>query len=168
MNTAGLLIAAIGLALLFVTTVQGLPVTDEDLVGGARGVPSNAGETVRNRASRYPIVIPTTAELRKMLRNRKPVRRKATPERRVIMPARAVPLGNLSRSDLVGPPRCNRAVPTRAEFLRMLRERPADARQIMERCKIDVSTLSPIRQLPVGGRQLPVDTRQRPVGTWRR
>ncbi|MDQ7785727.1 MAG: hypothetical protein RDU20_22795 [Desulfomonilaceae bacterium] len=61
---------------------------------------------------------------------------------------------------------CGRPIPGRQEFLRMLKDRPSDAHQILRQCNIPVRSISPIRQLPVGRRQLPIDTRQRPVGTW--
>ncbi len=66
------------------------------------------------------------------------------------------------------PRRCDRPTPTKTEFQRLLKTDPLAARQIMERCKINVRSISPLRQLPSGSRQLPVDTRQRTTGTWGR
>ena len=66
------------------------------------------------------------------------------------------------------PRRCNRPTPTKTEFQRLLKTDPVAARQILERCKINVRSISPLRQLPSGTRQLPVDTRQRATGTWGR
>jgi hypothetical protein len=64
--------------------------------------------------------------------------------------------------------RCDRPTPTKTEFQRLLKTDPVAARQILERCKINVRSISPLRQLPAGTRQLPVDTRQRATGTWGR
>jgi hypothetical protein len=159
---------AIFAALFPVAPALGLAGGDEDLIEGSRSGPGSLPVTRLGNASKYPIAIPTTAELRKILKNRKPVPRDATREVRKNGIGNGMPLGDLSAVQALGQQRCNRAIPTQSEFLRMLRDQPADARQIMERCKIDVSSISPIRQLPVQVRQLPEDTRQRPVGTWTR
>ncbi len=162
------MILTISVGLFLVASAPGFAESDEDFIEGPRRGPGILPVTRLGKTSKYPIVIPSTAELREILKNRKPVQRDAARDNRKNGVVKGTPLGDLSAVQAVGRKRCNRAIPTRAEFLRMLRDRPADARQIMERCKIDVSSISPIRQLPVQVRQLPEDTRQRPVGTWTR
>lgn len=167
-KTGCVMILTIVVALFPVAPALGLSPSNEDFVEGPRSGPGILPVARPGNASKYPIVIPTTAELRKILKNRKPLQRDVSRDEPKKRGVRGIPLGDLSAVQALGQPRCNRAIPTRSEFLQMLRDRPADARQIMERCKIDVSSISPIRQLPVQVRQLPEDTRQRPVGTWTR
>lgn len=118
---------------------------------------------------RYPMVIPPASQLRSLLRSQRAQRSAAgkleeptqAAEQEKVIP----PLGLLPA---LSQPRCDRSIPTRRELLRMLKRNPADANQILRMCDIDVRSISPIRQLPVGSRQLPEDKRQRPVGTWGR
>lgn len=161
-------LAVISMASVIASTAHGYSATGEDLVEGYRPSSGPSVNVARSPVDKYPIVIPSAAELRKMLKNRKPQPKKAAQEQDNSGLPKNVPLGDLSQIRPVGREGCDRAIPTREEFRRMLKRRPADARQIMTRCDIDTSTLSPIRQLPVGVRQLPEDTRQRPVGTWGR
>lgn len=117
---------------------------------------------------RYPIPIPPASQIRSLLRRQEPGKVRSTGLVRP-QPARSGP--NRIRSPgmpVVAGRRCNRAIPTRQEFRNMLKNNPADTNEILRRCQINTSTLSPLRQLPVGARQLPEDTRQRPVGTWGR
>lgn len=118
---------------------------------------------------RYPIVIPPASEIRFLLRKQRARKssgaRQENQAKPVVPSVMLPPLGSTVR---LGGDRCNRAIPTRQEFLNMLRANPADANQIMQRCAINLRSISPLPQLPVGRRQLPEDTRQRPVGTWGR
>lgn len=115
---------------------------------------------------KYPLEVPPASEvlprLRKLTDSRPAVRAKRTetksPQVRI--------LRQLAGRGALPAPKCFRAVPTRDEFLNMVRDNPADANQILQRCNIDLRSISPLPQLPVGSRQLPEDTRQRPVGTW--
>lgn len=152
-------------AALLIANAEARATTDEDLIAGNRAVPRSIVYAAQSPTGKYPIVIPTPAELRKMLKARKPVPGKAVKKPEGSGLPKDIPVGDLSRIRPFGHERCDRGIPTRGEFLRMLKSRPADARQIMERCNVDVSSISPIRQLPVQVRQLPQDTRQRPVGT---
>lgn len=163
------------------------------LVGGfaSSGIAGKAGESFQNKQSvsgssgerkaegsdsavarekkRYPIVIPPASQLRSLLRAQRAQRSAAgklqEPTQAVEQEKVLPPLGLLP---FFSQPRCDRSIPTRREFLRMLKRNPADANQILRMCDIDVRSISPIRQLPVGSRQLPEDKRQRPVGTWGR
>jgi hypothetical protein len=118
---------------------------------------------------RYPIVIPPASKLRSLLRKQRLLKsssaKQASHAAPVVPPVMLLPLGSTIN---LGADECNRAIPTRQEFLDMLRSNPADANQIMRSCAINPRSISPLRQLPVGRRQLPEDTRQRPVGTWGR
>jgi len=136
-------------------------------------------ELVRNARPDLPITLQITqspelqsllerhplAELLRCLRKRKLSSGKPVPKS---TPTDARPTARSvdTRSIILPRPPCDRAIPTRSEFLQMLKDSPADAYQILKNCNPDVSSLSPLRQLPEGVRQLPEDTRQRPVGTW--
>jgi hypothetical protein len=115
---------------------------------------------------KYPLEVPPASEvlprLRKLTDSRPQVREKRTETRS----PRALILRQLAGKGAPPAPQCFRAAPTRAEFLNMARDNPADANQILHRCTIDLRSISQLPQLPVGSRQLPEDTRQRPVGTW--
>lgn len=103
-------------------------------------------------------------DVRRCLRK---IRGAEIPKQGVAAPAKPeVRLGDIDRPYVAPGSRCDRPIPSKQEFLRMLKERPADAGQILRRCNVPIKSISPIRQLPVGMRQLPVDTRQRPVDTW--
>ena len=136
------------------------------------GVPSpgkpHSPPDVEPEKPRYPIHIPPASEIRSLLRNQNPQKavvikpgsgQAAVPERGPAVSGKTAHRGGQN---------CDRAIPTRREFLNMLKSNPADARHILQRCQINVRTISPVRQLPVGNRQLPEDTRQRAVGTWGR
>lgn len=115
---------------------------------------------------KYPLEVPPASEvlprLRKLTDSRPQVREKRTETRS----PRVRILRQLAGKGTLPAPQCFRAAPTRDEFLNMVRDNPADANQILQRCNIDVRSISPLPQLPGGSRQLPEDTRQRPVGTW--
>lgn len=141
------------------------------LVYGNTDEPARSSQTppaVSETQPRFPIQVPPASEvlplLRKMSHARPSPEKKAeeeTPQVRL--------LRELTKTGgFVGlsQPQCFRSIPTRDEFLHMVRKHPADANQILQRCNLDVSGISPLRQLPSGVRQLPEDTRQRPVGTW--
>jgi hypothetical protein len=120
-------------------------------------------------ASKYPIEIPPASELlshfKEAMRARPPAPARETesetPQQQLLrrLIANGMPIA-LPREQ------CFRAIPTRDEFLRMVRKNPADANQLLQRCNLDLRGISPLPQLPVGRRQLPVDTRQRPVASW--
>jgi len=117
---------------------------------------------------KLPVVIPPAEEVLERLRTLRQERgsrpeAKAEPEK---TPPQQI-LDLRIPADL-RPPGCGRAIPTKQEFLNMLRTNPADANQILRKCNIDVRSISPLPQLPVSNRQLPEDRRQRPVGTWGR
>ncbi len=140
-------------------------------VSGSSGERNAEGSdfAVIREKKRYPIVIPPASQLRSLLRAQKAQRSAAgkreepteAAEQEKVIP----PLGLLP---VLSQPRCDRSIPTRRELLKMLKRNPADANQILRMCDMDVRSISPIRQLPVGSRQLPEDKRQRPVGTWGR
>ena len=118
---------------------------------------------------RYPMTIPPASEIRFLLRKQRALRGSEVRQESQASPTVPyVVLPPLGRAVGLGGNRCNRAIPTRREFLNMLRANPSDANQIMQRCAINLRNISPLPQLPVGRRQLPEDTRQRPVGTWGR
>lgn len=106
------------------------------------------------------------ADVRRCLRERRTRRRPDLKAVTPIIEPRPIQLGVVNLPRLRPGLECDRPLPTKREFLLMLKERPGDAHQILERCRVPVRSISPIRQLPVNNRQLPVDTRQRPVGTW--
>jgi hypothetical protein len=120
-------------------------------------------------ASKYPIEVPVASELmprfRELMKARPHVQAKEaeseTPQQQLLrrLIANGMPVA-LPREQ------CFRSIPTRNEFLRMVRKNPADANQLRRRCNLDLRGISPLPQLPVGNRQLPVDKRLRPVGTW--
>jgi hypothetical protein len=122
-----------------------------------------------NRAAKYPIkVLPASEVLshyKEAIRAMPPAPPKEpeteTPEQRLLRQL----VGTGAAIELPRP-QCFRAIPTRDEFLNMVRENSADASQLIQRCRLDLRSISPLPQLPVGNRQLPVDTRQRAVGTW--
>jgi hypothetical protein len=115
---------------------------------------------------KYPLEVPPASEvlprLRKLTDSRPPVLEKSTETRS----QRVRILRQLPGRGALSEPQCFRAAPARQEFLDMVRDNPADANQILQKCNIDLRSISPLPQLPVGSRQLPEDTRQRPVGTW--
>ncbi len=117
---------------------------------------------------KFPIEAPPASEvlprLRKMTDSRSPVQEKKTTESPQVKMLRR--LTGQGAYVALAEPQCFRAIPTRDEFLNMVKNNPADANQILQRCNVDLTGSSPLPQLPVGSRQLPEDTRQRPVQTW--
>lgn len=129
-----------------------------------------SGDVSRKSTPKFPVAlkVPRATELRRYLREQYARTAKDLADTRTTDSERAN--GDLRPRLGIGPPcpGCDRSIPTRSEFQGMLRDAPADARQILDRCKIDVGNISPLPQLPSGTRQLPVDHRQRAVGTWPR
>ena len=117
---------------------------------------------------KFPIEAPPASEvlprLRKMTDSRPRVQEKKIEESPQVKMLRQ--LTGRGAFVALAEPQCFRAIPTRDEFLDMVRNNPADANQILQRCNVDLTGASPLPQLPVGFRQLPEDTRQRPVQTW--
>ena len=113
-----------------------------------------------------PIIVPPASEVLEYRKNLLEVRPKGVPKQ--VSDDSGVDSKNilLGSVPIQRAKRNGRSIPSKSEFVRMLKTHPADARQLMEKYKIDVSSISPIRQLPSGARQLPEDTRRRPAGTW--
>lgn len=132
-------------------------------------VPPQVSSDISALGLKYPLQIPPAEDLLSRLRSLRKFsvrtdRRRPNAESPEVSVIRQV----IGQRALIAPgePKCFRSIPTRDEFLDMVRNNPADANQILQRCNIDVRGISPLPQLPVGTRQLPEDTRQRPVGTW--
>jgi hypothetical protein len=111
---------------------------------------------------RFPIQVPPASEVLARLRNMtqvRPVQPRKTEEEspQVRMLRQLKKTGGFVR---LPEPQCFRSIPTKDEFLRMVQN------QILQRCHLDLTGISPLPQLPTGVRQLPEDTRQRPAGTW--
>ncbi|MBI5249040.1 MAG: hypothetical protein HY912_06055 [Desulfomonile tiedjei] len=133
----------------------------------ADSLPVSSDKAVMNR--QYPIEAPPASEILPRLKKLAKTRPHAESDGSDVESQKVQILRQLmGRGPQIALPesQCFRSIPTRDEFLRMVRKHPADANQILRRCNIDVRSISPIPQLPVGLRQLPEDTRQRPVGTW--
>lgn len=140
---------------------------EPDAVGAAQEKARHAAAVEANKR-KFPIPIPPASELRSLLKKQK-AWGDTTPSRQD-EPTDSVPqmlhrYGSVIDS---ASSTCDRAIPTRQEFLNMLRRDPAQANQILRSCNLNLENVSPLPQLPVGKRQLPEDTRQRPVGTWGR
>lgn len=116
----------------------------------------------------FPVAIPPAEEVLKALKERSKKRHPGAEAKAQPEPTQYDKLMKMRGPLEIPPARCRRATPTKQEFLNLLRTNPADANQILRQCNIDVRSISPLPQLPVGRRQLPEDTRQRPVGTWGR
>jgi len=118
---------------------------------------------------KYPIEIPPASEvlprLRKMTDSKPPIQEKKVEESPQAKMLRQLMSQGGGYAVLNGP-QCFRSVPTREEFLDMVKNNPADANQILQQCNVDLRDISPLPQLPSGTRQLPEDTRQRPVQSW--
>jgi hypothetical protein len=130
----------------------------------------DSGDVSGKSTPKFPVArkVPRASELRRYLREQRAKTAKELTDTRSTDSEQVN--GDFRPRLGIGPPcpGCDRSIPTRPEFQGMLRDAPADARQILERCKIDVGNISPLPQLPSGTRQLPVDHRQRAVGTWPR
>ena len=134
---------------------------------GAAGNNASHSPVLDGHERKFPIPIPPASQLRSLLRQQRS-RNTITPPPKD-SPTDSVPqmlfrYGNID----FGSPTCNRAIPSRQEFLNMLRRDPGQANQILRSCNLNLGNLSPLPQLPTQQRQLPEDTRQRPVGTWGR
>ncbi len=163
------IVAIAGLCVLALSgpTFAELPTADDFKIGPGVDQAKSVSVVLADQSERpRTIVVPPASELLDYLkklpkRKRQMVAREKESETDSIRGFSGIPLGGLT-------PTCNRAIPTRQEFLRMTKRNPADARQIAQRCNMSLKGISPLRQLPVGTRQLPIDTRQRAVGTWPR
>ena len=174
-RTAILLLA---ISVLWLSSAKAMLPTADDFAAPPAREPVDCDRILESVDARRPLVtqIPDADQLLKFLRSRRAsdVRRCLQERRRrlrlEVQDVRPIdgttPLGNVNLSTPFPGPPCDRPLPTKREFLMMLKQRPADAHQILKRCPVPIRSISPIRQLPVGNRQLPVDTRQRPVGTW--
>lgn len=138
----------------------------EDVIAPPRTSTAVAEESSGPGEDKYPLVVPPAGNLLHMLRRNaayKPGDRYRTQTDRQEHGYR---MPGITTHDPC--PSCDRPIPTRSEFRTDLKERPADAAQILRRCDVPVRSLSPIRQLPTATRQLKVDTRQRAADTWPR
>jgi len=166
------------LAALFATPAVPMLPTADDVPDGIPVERDDCAEILEKVDADLPLIIqiPDSDELREFIRKhgvvniRRCLRKARGPKSPVqeskTSPRPKVRVGDIDRLYLRPGLHCGRPLPTKQEFLRMLKDRPADAFQILHRCNVPIISISPIRQLPVGRRQLPVDTRQRPVGTW--
>ncbi len=172
-----------GLILVFLTVFSVTPAvpmlpTADDFPNGPSAEADECAELLKKVDTTRPIIvqIPESDELLQYLRKHRigdirrclrRIRWARIPRQDVTAPVRPeVRLGDIDRLYVNPGPRCGRPIPTKRELLRMLKDKPADAHQILRRCNVPIRSISPIRQLPVGVRQLPVDTRQRSVDTW--
>jgi hypothetical protein len=137
--------------------------------GGAyESAQSDQSSPISQTKPRFPIQVPPASEVLARLRTLtqvRPVQPQKTEEEspQVRMLRQLKKTGGFVR---LPEPQCFRSIPTKNEFLRMVQKDPADANQILQRCHLNLTGISPLPQLPTGVRQLPEDTRQRPVGTW--
>ena len=158
------------LSLVFCTFVQAFKLRSPSNSIGSTATKTiqldNSPPEVSHVGGKLPIVVPPASGIleyrKKLVKDRSKHMRKQSqivnPKESKNILLKSVPILPVTKHDW--------SFPTKSEFLRLLKTHPADARQLMERHDIDVSSISPIRQLPSGKRQLPDDTRQRPSSTW--
>lgn len=140
----------------------------KDATDGSSGGKPLATLGLEGQKPQYPIKIPPASQVRALLRQQETSEDASErAEERQVKARGPVQIRFVSPIHPAGQS-CDRAIPTRQEFLSILKNRPADANQIVRRCPVNLRNISPLRQLPVATRQLPEDTRQRPVGTWGR
>jgi hypothetical protein len=163
MKFAGLsIILALAVVMVFAISGRADSISDQPLEQAS--VAKGADRISPER--KYPIEAPPASEvlprLRKLTESRPPVQEKKNEETPQVKMLRLL-TGQGGANVGVSEPQCFRSVPTQGEFLDMVRNSPADANQIMQKCYVETRNMSPLPQLPVGTRQLPEDTRQRPV-----
>ncbi len=128
---------------------------------------NQAAPSVSDKQPQFPIVAPPASEV--LARLRKMGNTRLQPKQRNEDSPQIPIFRRLTKTGAfigVSQPQCSRSIPTRSEFLRMVKKHPADANQIAQTCNPDLSSICPLRQLATGTRRLPEDTRQRSVGTW--